>query len=82
MPARTVAEKVKKFFKYYSINRHKSTVLTPAYHCEEYGTDDNRFDMRPFLYDVKWETQFEEIDKAVENIELLEKKYASSISKL
>lgn len=29
-----VAEKVKHFFKYYSINRHKMTVLTPAYHAE------------------------------------------------
>lgn len=29
-----VAEKVKLFFKYYSINRHKMTVLTPAYHAE------------------------------------------------
>ncbi|PKA59069.1 NAD+ synthase (glutamine-hydrolysing) [Apostasia shenzhenica] len=29
-----VAEKVKHFFKYYSINRHKMTVLTPSYHAE------------------------------------------------
>ena len=29
-----VAEKVKQFFKYYSINRHKMTVLTPSYHAE------------------------------------------------
>lgn len=29
-----VAEKVKYFFKYYSINRHKMTVLTPSYHAE------------------------------------------------
>jgi NAD+ synthase (glutamine-hydrolysing) len=41
-----IAEKVKKFFKFYAINRHKMTVLTPSYHCESYGTDDNRFDMR------------------------------------
>lgn len=43
---RVVAEKVKKFFKFYSINRHKQTVLTPSYHAESYGTDDNRFDLR------------------------------------
>lgn len=29
-----IADKVKHFFKYYSINRHKMTVLTPSYHAE------------------------------------------------
>jgi NAD+ synthase (glutamine-hydrolysing) len=43
---RAVAEKVKRFFYYYSVNRHKMTVLTPSYHAEAYGTDDNRFDLR------------------------------------
>ena len=66
---REIGEKVKKFFRYYAINRHKSTVLTPSYHCENYGTDDNRFDLRQFLYDVKWEHQFGEIDKLVKLIE-------------
>lgn len=28
-----VAEKVKKFFMFYAINRHKTTVLTPSYHA-------------------------------------------------
>lgn len=62
---REVADKVKRFFYYYSVNRHKMTVLTPSYHAEAYGTDDNRFDMRQFLYDTKWEMQFQEIDKIV-----------------
>ena len=53
-----VAEKVKRFFYFYSVNRHKMTVLTPSYHAEAYGTDDNRFDLRQFLYDTKWEVQF------------------------
>ena len=26
------------------------TVLTPSYHAEQYSPDDNRFDLRPFLY--------------------------------
>ena len=60
-----VAEKVKRFFFYYSINRHKLTTLTPSYHAEDYGTDDNRFDLRPFLYNVKWPRQFECIDYLV-----------------
>jgi NAD+ synthase (glutamine-hydrolysing) len=29
-----VAEKVKHFFKYYAVNLHKMTVLTPSYHAE------------------------------------------------
>lgn len=45
-----VATKVKRFFFFYGINRHKMTVLTPGYHAEGYGNDDNRFDHRPFLY--------------------------------
>jgi len=60
---------VKRFFYYYSANRHKMTVLTPSYHAENYGTDDNRFDLRQFLYDTKWEVQFEQIDKVVEFLE-------------
>jgi NAD+ synthase (glutamine-hydrolysing) len=42
IPVATVAEKVKKFWFYYSINRHKMTTLTPAYHAEQYSPDDNR----------------------------------------
>lgn len=69
LTAKQIADKVKKFFRYYAINRHKTTVLTPSYHCENYGTDDNRFDLRQFLYDTTWEHQFAEIDKVVKEIE-------------
>ena len=31
------ARKVKLFFRYYAINRHKMTVLTPSYHAETYS---------------------------------------------
>ena len=55
LPASEVAVKVKRFFRMYAINRHKMTVLTPSYHCENYGNDDNRYDLRQFLYDTKWE---------------------------
>ncbi|CAI0430863.1 unnamed protein product [Linum tenue] len=63
-----VAEKVKHFFKYYSINRHKMTVLTPSYHAESYSPEDNRFDLRQFLYNVRWPYQFRKIDKLVEEV--------------
>ncbi|KYQ89652.1 glutamine-dependent NAD(+) synthetase [Tieghemostelium lacteum] len=73
-----VAEKVKKFFYYYAINRHKLTTLTPSYHCEGYSPDDNRYDHRPFLYNSKWDQQFAYIDKLVENLKA--KKVHTSIS--
>ena len=60
-----VGEKVKRFFRYYAINRHKMTVLTPSYHAESYSPDDNRFDHRPFLYPVGWTAQFRAIDEDV-----------------
>ncbi|KAL0928967.1 hypothetical protein M5K25_000905 [Dendrobium thyrsiflorum] len=64
-----VAEKVKHFFKYYSINRHKMTVLTPSYHAESYSPEDNRFDLRQFLYNSRWPYQFRKIDELVHDID-------------
>ncbi|KAF9086419.1 glutamine-dependent NAD(+) synthetase [Mortierella sp. GBA35] len=64
-----IAVKVKRFFFYYSINRHKMTTLTPAYHAESYSPDDNRFDLRPFLYNASWSWQFEKIDRTVQVLE-------------
>ena len=63
-----VAEKVKHFFKFYGINRHKLTTLTPAYHAESYAPDDNRFDLRQFLY-PNWQRQFDSIDALVARVE-------------
>ena len=62
-----MAQKVKHFFRSYAINRHKTTVLTPSYHCESYSPDDNRFDHRQFLYNVKWSWQFKVIDDQVDS---------------
>merc|ERR1719346_773999 len=66
---REVADKVKLFFRFYSINRHKMTTLTPSYHAEIYSPDDNRFDHRPFLYNTRWTYQFGVIDNAVSKLE-------------
>ncbi|XP_069581843.1 glutamine-dependent NAD(+) synthetase-like [Brachyistius frenatus] len=60
-----VAQKVKHFFRMYSVNRHKMTTVTPAYHAESYSPDDNRFDLRPFLYNTRWNWQFRCIDEQV-----------------
>lgn len=60
-----VAQKVKHFFRMYSVNRHKMTTVTPSYHAESYSPDDNRFDLRPFLYNTRWTWQFRSIDSQV-----------------
>lgn len=69
MPPAEVARKVKHFFRYYAINRHKLTVLPPAYHAESYSPDDNRYDLRPFLYNTAWPWQFHRIDMLVADME-------------
>ncbi|OXB59573.1 hypothetical protein ASZ78_010087 [Callipepla squamata] len=66
---REVASKVKHFFRMYSVNRHKMTTLTPSYHAENYSPDDNRFDLRPFLYNTAWSWQFRCIDNQVARLE-------------
>ncbi|XP_046583334.1 LOW QUALITY PROTEIN: glutamine-dependent NAD(+) synthetase-like [Haliotis rubra] len=63
-----IADKVKFFFRSYSINRHKMTVLTPSYHAESYSPDDNRFDHRQFLYNAQWPWQFAAIDREAKRI--------------
>ncbi|PPQ69472.1 hypothetical protein CVT24_001488 [Panaeolus cyanescens] len=58
-----IAAKVKLFFFEHARNRHKMTTLTPAYHAESYSPDDNRFDLRPFLYPSRFPWQFKKIDE-------------------
>ncbi|KAI5478009.1 hypothetical protein MNV49_005701 [Pseudohyphozyma bogoriensis] len=58
-----IAEKVKLFFFEYARNRHKMTTITPSYHAEAYSPDDNRFDLRPFLYPSRFPWQFRAIDE-------------------
>lgn len=66
---REVASKVKHFFRMYSVNRHKMTSLTPSYHAADYSPDDNRFDLRPFLYNSSWSWQFRCIDEQVSKLD-------------
>lgn len=47
---RDVYKKVRDFMYYYAINRHKMTTMTPGLYLESYTPDDNRYDLRPFLY--------------------------------
>lgn len=64
-----VAAKVKLFFYFYGLNRHKMCVITPSYHAEGYSPDDNRFDLRQFLYNNTWSRQFASIDKVCKDFE-------------
>ncbi|KAF4591371.1 Glutamine-dependent NAD(+) synthetase [Ophiocordyceps camponoti-floridani] len=66
---REIAEKVFRFFRYYAMNRHKSTICTPSIHLCPYDPDDNRHDLRPFLYVVDWPWQFRKIREHVERLE-------------
>eukprot|EP01018_Ginkgo_biloba_P034782 Gb_09665 [translate_table: standard] len=66
-----IAVKVKEFFRHYSTNRHKMTTLTPSYHAESYSPEDNRFDLRQFLYNTRWPWQFRKIDELVHEDEVI-----------
>ncbi|KAI4220279.1 MAG: hypothetical protein LQ349_008131, partial [Xanthoria aureola] len=65
---RQIAERTKFFFTKYATNRHKMTVLTPSLHMEQYSPDDNRFDLRPFLY-PGFDWAYAKIDRDVERRE-------------
>ena len=68
MSARQIYDKVRHFFWRFNVNRHKMTTLTPAVHFESYSPDDNRHDMRPFVYPLfTW--PWKKIEDAVEKIE-------------
>ncbi|KAF7356679.1 Glutamine-dependent NAD(+) synthetase [Mycena venus] len=64
-----IAGKVKFFFTQHARNRHKMTTLTPAYHAESYSPDDNRFDLRPFLYPSHFPWQYKKIDEKVARLQ-------------
>lgn len=63
-----IADKVKRFWFFYAINRHKMTTMTPAYHAEQYSPDDNRFDLRPFLINPRFPLASKNIDNIVKKI--------------
>merc|ERR1711974_351419 len=76
LPPREVADKVKYFFRQYAINRHKTPILTPAYHGAVTSVDDTRFDHRPFLY-PKFCFQFSQIDTEAKMFEEKRKRKAA-----
>ncbi|POR32474.1 NAD+ synthase (Glutamine-hydrolysing) [Tolypocladium paradoxum] len=69
MGPQQIGDKVMRFYRHYAINRHKATVLTPSIHLSAYNPDDNRADLRPFLYVVNWPFQFNKIRAHAEQLE-------------
>lgn len=63
-----LALKIKRFFTFYGINRHKCSILPPSFHFDPESCDDNRYDMRPFFYATDWSYQFQIIDERVKEI--------------
>lgn len=65
-----IKEKCEIFFERYFRNRHKTTVLTPGVHLTMNSVDDNRFDLRPHLYDLRgkrpFDYQWARVDEIVE----------------
>ncbi|KKF95230.1 putative glutamine-dependent NAD(+) synthetase [Ceratocystis platani] len=66
---REIAARVLRFYRFYAMNRHKATVLTPSIHLSSYNPDDNRHDLRPFLYVVAWPWQAAKIEAHVKELE-------------
>ncbi|CAK1368356.1 unnamed protein product [Cercospora beticola] len=65
---RAVYKKVRDFMYYYAINRHKMTTMTPGLYLESYTPDDNRYDLRPFLY-PRFAFEHRKIEGMLEKIE-------------
>lgn len=69
MGPRQVFDKVADFLKFYAINRHKMTTMTPGLYLESYTPDDNRYDLRPFLYPVWFPFERRKIENMIKKAE-------------
>ena len=63
-----IATKIKRFFTHYSQNRHKANTLPPTFVYDPECCDNNRFDIRPFMYATDWSYQFDIIDQRVREL--------------
>lgn len=66
--AKELGEKIKRFFNFYILERHKTATLPPSFHFDPESCDDNRFDMRPHVYSTDLMYQFDIIDERVKEI--------------
>ncbi|KIW98928.1 uncharacterized protein Z519_00591 [Cladophialophora bantiana CBS 173.52] len=54
-----IATKAMRFFRFYAMNRYKSTIVTPNMHMSAYNPDNNHLDLEQFLYDIGWPWQLD-----------------------
>ena len=74
--------KMEKYNYRYTVNRHKTVILTPAVHLLP-SPDDNRFDLRPFLYNTSMDNIIKEMFTTLEKkIKDNKNKSNYSVSKL
>lgn len=66
---RDVAQKVLDFMRFYAMNRHKMTTMTPGLYLESYTPDDNRYDLRPFLYPIWFPFERKKVFDMVDKME-------------
>jgi hypothetical protein len=52
---------------YYAANRHKMTTMTPGLYLESYTPDDNRYDLRPFLY-PRFTFEYRKIEDMIDKV--------------
>jgi NAD+ synthase (glutamine-hydrolysing) len=69
MAPRQVYGKVADFMRFYALNRHKMTTMTPGLYLESYTPDDNRFDLRPFLYPIWFAFERRKIENLLRRME-------------
>ena len=75
MAPRDVYKKVRDFMYYYAINRHKMTTMTPGLYLENYTPDDNRYDLRPFLY-PRFAFEHRKIENLLKKVSITQNKIA------
>lgn len=56
------------FFSPYKISLFKATLNLPDF-TQSYSPEDNRFDLRQFLYNARWPYQFRKIDQLVKELD-------------
>lgn len=63
---KSLFEKVEKFFKMYSINRHKVEVLTTSLHLSSKSCSSKRFDLRPIIYENKFSYELRKLKEMLD----------------
>lgn len=55
----------KNFYNRYRVNRHKAPILTPCIHLSNNSCTNARYDVRPYLYETRFQKEYREIDNFI-----------------